>query len=116
VLVKGGRKRREGGIGERRKTEGWICVSKGEGTKEKRTEGEGEEGGRKQGGLWAGLGERGGGQLALVPVLIFTAKASSWPGTRRSVSSLATMPVMWYSSFGLRSRSVAVTSAMTVPG
>ena len=34
------------------------------------------------------------GEQALVPVLIFTAKASSWSGTRRSVSSLATMPIM----------------------
>lgn len=52
----------------------------------------------------------------LVPVLIFTAKASSWSGTRRSVSSLATMLMMWYSSLGLRSRSIAVTLAMMVPG
>jgi hypothetical protein len=59
VLVKGGRKRREGGIGERRKTEGWICVSKGEGTKEKRTEGEGE-GGREEAGRTLGRVRREG--------------------------------------------------------
>lgn len=57
-----------------------------------------------------------GGEQALVPVLIFTAKASSWSGTRRSVSSLAMILMMWYSSFGLRSRSMAGTLAMTVPG
>lgn len=32
------------------------------------------------------------GVVAFVPVLIFTVKAPSWSGTRRSVSSLATMP------------------------
>lgn len=63
-----------------------------------------------------GVRRRAGGGQALIPVLIFTAKASSWSGTRRSVSSLATIPMMWYSSLGLRSRSMAVTLAMTVPG
>lgn len=66
--------------------------------------------------LGQGVGSGARGEQALVPVLIFTAKASSWSGTRRSVSSLATMPMMWYSSFGLRSRSMAVMLAMTVPG
>lgn len=63
-----------------------------------------------------GVRRRAGGEQAFVPVLIFTAKASSRSGTRRSVSSLATMSMMWYSSLGLRSRSMAVTLAMTVPG
>lgn len=72
----------------------------------------GRQGGREL-GFWVRVRRA---NTILVPVLIFTAKASSWSGTRRSVSSLATMLMMWYSSLGLRSRSIAVTLAMTVPG
>lgn len=75
----------------------------------------GERRAGKKGSKEVGVG-KGSREQALIPVLTFTAKVSSWSGTRRSVSSLATMLMMWYSSFGLRSRSMAVTLAMTVPG
>lgn len=112
---------REGAREERDKRGSTVMLGVGEESRRRSSRGRGGTERRirkKAEGEETGQGGRSavGGEPALVPVLIFTAKASSWSGTRRSVSSLATMPMMWYSSFGLRSRSMAVTLAMTVPG
>ena len=47
-----------------------------------------------------GVRRRAGGEQAFVPVLIFTAKASSWSGTRRSVQNHSSPAVSAITSSG----------------
>lgn len=82
------------GAQEQGREEGWRHIHRGKDHKSTKTEQEEEVG---RGVREEGAGTLGSGQERvvershLVPVLIFTAKASSWSGTRRSVSSLAMM-------------------------